>query len=349
MIKYIKSLDGVRGIAALMVIVYHYFNVNKFNGIGFSQIHKFVVIGQTGVSLFFVLSGFLITRILLRTKEKRNYFQKFYIKRALRIFPLYYLFLLIFYFIDPIIRSQQILPTGIAFWLYLQDIYMTFHFPKNGPDHFWSLAVEEHFYLFWPFIIYYLKDIDIFKVSIVLILFSFVLRYILFSNGYEVFYFTFTRIDELVLGAFLAILEIKNKLTIQSIKIYKNLFVVLVLANGALWVFLDSTTSILIQVIKFPLIGMLYFSALAILICLAENHFLSKILSSRPLLYTGKISYGMYVFHPMIFLYLDSYQYSINILWKFFIAIILIYIVSSICFFLFEKRFLDLKGKYTHS
>lgn len=101
-ITHIHTLDGLRGIAALMVMFFH-FNWQSFN---FSLINKVAVFGQTGVDLFFVLSGFLITRILIFTKENHsnNFFYNFYIRRSLRIFPLYYGFLILVYFVLPLFK-----------------------------------------------------------------------------------------------------------------------------------------------------------------------------------------------------------------------------------------------------
>src|ERR1700755_1520169 len=98
-LKYYKGLDGVRGLAALMIMFYHFTPDSSNTGSFLHFLKKISVIGQSGVTLFFVLSGFLITRILLASKPNKDYFKKFYTKRALRIFPLYYLFLIICFFI----------------------------------------------------------------------------------------------------------------------------------------------------------------------------------------------------------------------------------------------------------
>ncbi len=175
-IKYYKELDGVRGIAALMIMTFHFFQPIIPNTTTLIYINKFIKFGQTGVSLFFVLSGFLITRILLSTKEKSGYFLTFYIRRALRIFPLYYGFLIIYYFlINPYLYNASNLSfsTQFYYWFYLQNIADTFGWAANGPFHFWSLAVEEHFYLFWPLLVYYLNDKKIIIATICIIIIAF--------------------------------------------------------------------------------------------------------------------------------------------------------------------------------
>ena len=138
------------------------------------RIAKIAIFGQTGVTLFFVLSGFLITRILLSTKNQDNYFSAFYARRALRIFPLYYLFLAIYFFINPFIHGEQIIPASKQwyYWVYLQNFALTFNWDSAGPMHYWSLGVEEHFYLFWPVLVYFVDTKHISKVIYFIIIVS---------------------------------------------------------------------------------------------------------------------------------------------------------------------------------
>src|SRR4030095_1290908 len=140
--QHYPALDGLRGIAILLVVIYHNF--------GFINYSSF---GWLGGDLFFVLSGFLITDILINTVGKPGYLQNFYIRRVLRIFPLYYLCLIIFLLVLPrfailpdsdyYVRNQAWLWTYLQNWLYIfrgNDNTVSLH-------HLWSLAVEEQFYL----------------------------------------------------------------------------------------------------------------------------------------------------------------------------------------------------------
>jgi peptidoglycan/LPS O-acetylase OafA/YrhL len=211
-LKYYKNLDGVRAIAALMVMVFHFFQHVEPSTKLLNILTKVSVFGQTGVTLFFVLSGFLITRILLDTKETTGYFKNFYLRRALRIFPLYYLFLAITYYVVPLIVNT---PFGsfnqqIFYFTYLQNFAITFNWDSVGPVHFWSLAVEEHFYLFWPVVVYLFSTKNLSRVIIGIIIGALLLRIFMLNNGYGVFYFTFTRFDSLAIGALLAIAELRN-------------------------------------------------------------------------------------------------------------------------------------------
>ena len=165
-ISYIKELDGIRAIAAWMVMFLHFFQMLNINTGIFFYINKVAIFGGTGVSLFFVLSGFLITRILISSKLKKNYFKNFYIRRSLRIFPLYFLFLLFYYVAYPLVLNEKFVSfhNQIYYWVYLQNFALTFNWTSVGPLHLWSLAVEEHFYLIWPLLVY-LLDIKWLKKS----------------------------------------------------------------------------------------------------------------------------------------------------------------------------------------
>lgn len=158
-VNYLKPLDGIRAIAALMVMFFHFFGSVAASTPLLAAIKKGAVLGQTGVSLFFVLSGFLITRILISTKDSPRYFYNFYLRRTVRIFPLYYLFLVIYYFIRPLLIPEATVPSAgeqAYYWLYLQDFSETFDWLAKGPSHYWSLAIEEHFYMFWPLLVFFL-------------------------------------------------------------------------------------------------------------------------------------------------------------------------------------------------
>jgi peptidoglycan/LPS O-acetylase OafA/YrhL len=185
-IAYYKELDGVRGIAALMVMCFHFFQYLDSTNPIILMIKKVSIFGQTGVSLFFVLSGFLITRILIAEKGSKNYFLNFYIRRSLRIFPLYYLYLILVFFFIPIVTNANIpeFTRQIYHWIYLQDFAITFKWDYSGPLHFWSLAVEEHYYLFFPFLVYYLPDKKLLWAILSIVGISVISRFFLYRAGY---------------------------------------------------------------------------------------------------------------------------------------------------------------------
>lgn len=350
-LKHIKELDGVRAIAALMVMFFHFFNSLQTHNAFLILIKRYAFFGQTGVSLFFVLSGFLITRILLNTKHTATFFSNFYIRRSLRIFPLYFLFLIIYYFIVPFLENTPIVPFNqqIYFWVYLQNIAMTFKWSNSGPQPFWSLAVEEHFYLFWPLLIYFFDKYKI-KISIVLIiLLALLVRIILIKNNYNVFYFTFSRMDELAVGALLAILELEGKLELKNSKKFLLLFCLVIIPTIALWTLTSGLRMDSIQVSKFILLAFCYFSLVGLVLTLKETNWLIKFLKLKALSYTGKISYGLYVYHPLCFYLLSKYLKLDSVLLSFIFSFAFTYIIAGISYHFFESKFLVLKKKFAPS
>src|SRR5689334_6993090 len=145
-LKYMPQLDALRALAVLAVMVHHFLPVDRFIP------PDYITLGFLAVRLFFVLSGFLITGILLsyRSDTRDNALRRFYLRRVLRIFPIYYLTLFIALALQ--VRAIQL---G-AFWhlTYLSNYVAPFHPEWMGPaSHFWTLAVEEQFYFVWPFIV----------------------------------------------------------------------------------------------------------------------------------------------------------------------------------------------------
>src|SRR6186997_1549382 len=161
---FIPALDGLRGIAIVLVMLHHFTYLRPTSGID-ALIGNVLFFGWTGVDLFFVLSGFLITGILLDTRNSRRYFTTFYARRTLRIFPLYYLILFIalvvlpkFPAVDRVLIGQDELidlPPQWPYWLYLTNFSIADRGWVHGwVDVGWSLAIEEQFYLVWPLVIW---------------------------------------------------------------------------------------------------------------------------------------------------------------------------------------------------
>jgi peptidoglycan/LPS O-acetylase OafA/YrhL len=340
-LSYYKELDGVRGVAALMVMFFHFSQTFET----FAFFKKIAVFGQTGVSLFFVLSGFLITRILLSTKDSPNFFLNFYARRAVRIFPLYYLFLGIYYFLLPLIFNTPIPAFNLQMyhWVYLQNVAMTFNWKFEGPGHFWSLAIEEQFYLFWPCLVFFLSNRKIVILSVSIIVLAFFVRLFLVNHHYEVFYFTFCRIDELAVGALLAILEVKNKLISKNASRFLLLFVLIIIPTIIIWIFYTGLGNPILQTVKFMLLSFSYFSIIGFVISIKDIHPIKKMLEFKPLLFSGKISYGLYVYHPICFWILYRYYNTSTIVLNFILAFGVTYLIAAASYYLYEVRFLKLK------
>jgi len=352
--NYLKQLDGVRAIAALMIMFFHFFVLISMPG-PFQWLPHYAAFGRTGVTLFFVLSGFLITRILLVSKTTPRFFTNFYSRRVLRIFPLYYLFLILTYFVVPPLMHTPAIPAReqVYFWVYLQNIAETFKWPSDGPAHFWSLAVEEHFYLIWPCLIYFLTKRQT-KLAIAMILvIALGCRLLLIQQGREAYYFTFARMDDLGLGALLAIWESEGKL-----KGYSKQFLlgfILLLPSLLLWVpkagnfnYFGETIT-LVQGTRYDLLSFWYFCGVGIVLSLKESNAIYKILAGRFLSYTGRISYGLYVYHPLCFLLVRSMVHGLRLIPLFVISCLATYFIATVSYFFFEAKFLSLKRYFAPS
>lgn len=329
---------------------FHFFSgIQSDNSIIENFLVKTAVFGQTGVLLFFVLSGFLITRILLSAKDNVKYFSHFYIRRSLRIFPLYYLALCIYFLTASLIQQDAPSTPSLTwyYWPYLQNIAMTFNLNISGPSHFWSLAVEEHFYLFWPVIIFYAPAKRLPVIIGLIVICTIILRFILFHNGLEVFYFTGTTMDALAIGAILAVKEKNNSLLKRSLSSYLCVFSLIITTTVVLWLYSGGKGLLFIQAFKGTLVACVYYLLLSFIINLDKGSLFKKLLNHKLLLFTGKISYGLYVYHVLCFsLYLKYFTTS-YLLIDFLSCLVLSYVVASLSYFLFEVRFLRLKDNLT--
>ncbi len=293
--NYYKKIDGLRFVAISMVLIEHfaYFIGSKFSA------------GYYGVDLFFVISGFLITSILLNSKDPSfvNAYKKFIGRRTLRIFPLYYLTVTIL-FLAQVEVAQKYIVFLLTYTYNYVEVY--YHVPLNALSHFWSLCVEEQFYLFWPFIVlgFRRKPQILFLIIPVLILFSFsqlTFRWIESLNPYN-FVNLITRMGSLGLGAFGALLYKTNRVPDNLLRNrWIEYSVYLLLA------FLLATSF----QIKYLLLGLcsLY---LVLKSVHSEFHFkpLNKMLSARLPVYLGSISYGIYVFHLPVAYFVSEYFFD---------------------------------------
>ena len=351
-LKYYSNLNGVRGVAAIMIMVCHFFAYVTIEGKWLQILASLASFGQTGVSLFFVLSGFLITRILLQAKSKTNYFKTFFIRRALRILPLYYVFLLVFYYLFPYLTGQKIVSLHETwyYYVYLQNLALTFNWNASGPLHYWTLAVEEHFYLLWPFVVYFISKENLKKVVFGILLIAILVRFGLILNDKVVYCFTFSRFDALAIGGLLATLE--NNLWLSSKR--KSFFI---LISGAsmlllllLWSMYSGDQIEWIQVFKFSLLAVFYFSVLGFLLCINPSSWINRLLETSFLQTTGQISYGLYVFHPVAFILIIQFWMpaNTNIGLLFLLSFGLTYLLATLSFRFIEQPFLRLKKRWEY-
>jgi peptidoglycan/LPS O-acetylase OafA/YrhL len=199
----IAELDGVRGLAVLMVLAYHGFayEMARASWTGLARVVVALTnFGWLGVDLFFVLSGFLITGILLRTKRRPRALRNFYGRRALRILPLYYLVLLV------VLLSYDDAGAFVGLSaLFLANLTPLFGVAmRYGP--LWSLAVEEHFYLVWPWLVRATGRRGLALLAGAIVLGEPLLRWWGFVRGWDINYYSWFRFDGLAWGALLAVL-----------------------------------------------------------------------------------------------------------------------------------------------
>ena len=351
--NYIPALDGIRGIAILLVVTYHY--------LGFIKLFS---LGWAGVDLFFVLSGYLITSRLVATRDKPKYFRNFYFNRILRIFPVYFLALAIFYLAITIYVSKSevhyfdfYFKNWWAFVFFIQNwVYIIFGFsPENHLQHFWSLAIEEQFYLFWPLVLYFiLSSKRLISIGWISILFVICLRILIYNsnpdNPLSYFCNTFCRMDSFIIGGLLFIYRLKNN---KRIPILLHLVILGALVLGILFTN-TSSSNLFFGTIGYTVIAF-QFAGLIDLAITRRLWGLTILCENTLIRFVGKISYGLYIFHWPVLVILHSrlrdlfqnYKSLENLANP--LSLILCFIisigVSIISYFYFERYFLRLKKK----
>jgi peptidoglycan/LPS O-acetylase OafA/YrhL len=229
----------------------------------------------------------------------------------------------------------------------LQNIARTFNWLAIGPGHFWSLAVEEHFYLLWPAIIFlvYRKSLNsLIVISIFLFLLPLVLRYIMLRNGLEIDVFTFTRLDQLTLGGILAIIEKKGGVHEKQLKYYYLIFILGILLIG----FTKTLNYFNLNVYKHYSFGICYFGLIAVIATSTNKSILNRFLSLKLMQYLGKISYGIYVWHVLALDIVGNFLLTGYTAIDFALVILVTILISSISFKFLEKPFLNMKRKFSY-
>lgn len=347
---YYKNLDGIRGLAALMVLIFHFFSYPISTYFEAELFRKLTVVGEHGVSLFFVLSGFVVTRILLKKKNDKASLYSFYKNRILRIFPLYYFSLLVWYFVLPLALEEPIpsFESQIPFYLYLQNFSWLTEWEQSGPAHFWSLAVEEHFYLLWPILIILLgaKKLN-YKIYVIVFL-VLITKYFFLINGLSINKLTFTRLDQIALGGVIAFYEVKNANVFSDVKTIRILSILSVfsLLLGGYILFVQEEFFFYKELFKYNILALFFLCIIWIAAAKSSQKvWWNSLLMSRPFQLLGKVSYGIYVWHIFILVLQQKFFISEIVYLDLSITIILTLSVSYISFLFIEKPFLKLKTK----
>jgi len=309
----IPELDGIRAIAIWMVLLLHVFYgfKNPPGALDFlpGPISQILGHGWLGVDLFFLLSGFLITGILLDTKEHPNYFRNFYLRRVLRIMPLYFTLVFIWACLYRGYRRYFLLST--VFGANLAPLFHI-HAP-HGPDVLWSLAVEEHFYLLWPAIVFLVSRRKLLLLCFVILAGSPILRGFCASQGMNpelIYNLSWFRFDGLAGGAVIAIWARSHYVTTKTAaRLAVALLSVLILMTlvGAHFGLLGTKTV--------AAVGLRYtqaylgFGALFLLVFVHRGTKWTSLLRGRFMQLSGALSYCLYLIHLSLG---DGYRYAMN-------------------------------------
>lgn len=293
------ELDSVRGIAVLLVVVFHGFAgaylTLQFGGIA-DKFVRATCFGATGVNLFFVLSGFLITGILLESKTSEHYYRDFYVRRALRILPAYYLLLVML----ALLGSGTAAYFALSFF-YLSNVTGLFGVASAyGP--LWSLAVEEHYYLIWPTLVRNLSRRNLAVWAACLWLAIPLLRWAYFgrvgSEGLRTY--TWFCADNLAAGSLLAIL-LRVIPTRRAVLAVSSILVTLglVLAGTGGWYGVAGRTQVAGAVFADTTLSIFYSGVLAVFL-LAGTSSWRALVNLRVLRFFGYISYSLYLFQLIV-------------------------------------------------
>ena len=375
---HIKELDGLRGLAILFVMIFHFTADIPANSQTMRAVLKICSFGWIGVDLFFVLSGYLITGILLRTKGSPHFFRNFYARRTLRIFPLYYgVLFIIFIFLPYLGYLSEIQSTGkeqLWFWFYGTNLLIALKgigetiIAGIMLTHLWTLAVEEHFYLFWPAIVRWAKSQKLILISVCIILVCALSRGLIsyyFKHPLASYCLTPLRIDSLIMGALLAIFFHNNNRVSPAIRrlwigtlamSFSSLFVLALFRRGL------HPHDLLIQTIGYPIIYIFFTAIIALALVAKQNAFTRSFLRNRFLTSLGKYSYGIYIYHVVIWMPLNQWfsvaqlnritgSNEISAILHFFILSGASFVIAYLSWHIYENPFLKLKRffEYQHS
>lgn len=308
----LPALDGLRGLAILMVLVHHVCLVPLPVHLADRLIERASRPLWIGVDLLFVLSGFLITRSLLETMGRPGWLGSFFLRRSLRVLPLYFLSVLLFLVVLPrfpwsgfdAYRSYSSGEIASFFLVYLNYFYAT-TWPAGNLGHFWSLCIEIHFYLVWPFLVLWGKGrLELLcKLAILAVTFA---RIGAIATGYWTselgYHATHLRLDAPVAGALAYLVLQRCQGDPKFMPLVRRLLVPCACVAAGFLIFGRTRSSHLGNLVGFPFVG----ATICLFLLLAvkgEIRWLDRILTSRFMVWNGKLSYALYVFHfPAIYL-----------------------------------------------
>ncbi len=369
--RHYPALDGLRGIAFLAVFISHFYGmIDRSSPLGWG--------GWLGVDLFFVLSGFLITGILYDSLEQPRYFRNFYIRRALRIFPLYYLPWIVFLLLTPWLHPLWTRFDIARVFYYgnlmefsamrhpeIQSGGFMFYFPKGHLTGFntgalWSLCLEEQFYLLWPMLVYCVRRRrTIMQICVVALVCSLFLNTLLtiwawraHVNPNFIYTSTYTHFSPMLFGAWLA-LWLRGRPAGERVapSVYWTLILLpacLLFGSLARFAQIPNTSHPIVTSYGYSCSGLM--STGIVLATIQREGWLTRLLSARGLTWIGTLSYGLYIFHGYLMgtmnHHLDFFvRHRITMLFPL-TAFVLTYGLASLSYRFLEKPFLRLKDRF---
>lgn len=347
---HLSGLNGLRAIAAISVLIGH-ITSSTFCNFNFNL--PVVRIGEHGVTLFFVISGFLITFLLLIEKDKTKSIdiKKFYLRRILRIWPIYYLFVFVCYVLAFFISDIENIHSLNSLWyvFFTANIALIMNESVRIIIHFWSIGVEEQFYLFWPWIVKKVNSrMVLITLLVVVLLFATKSVSWMYLGNKSILYkfLNVTRFHCMLIGAIGAMFYYKN---------YKF--------------FIEFCTNKIIQIISWLLFVLIFtgivtppapivaeiIAVLSLLLIMGQVTKVNRLINLETALFdfTGKISYGIYVIHPLIILLLSILFKDLSL--PYFLQTVVVYssvigitiFIAYLSYEYYEKPFLKLKSRFT--
>ncbi|HEU4882125.1 MAG TPA: acyltransferase [Longimicrobium sp.] len=305
---HVPALDGLRGCAVLAVLLLHFTSALGAPAGEPARVAKQAFgTGWVGVDLFFVLSGFLITGILADARDTPHRYRTFYIRRALRILPLYYGFVLLLFVVPPLVGARAYttsIEDQLPYWLHLQNFRPLTSDALNFAGHLWSLAIEEQFYLVWPLVVFTLSRRNVLRVCAACLVGALAYRVagvLAGANLHTVYFLTPGRVDGLALGGAIALMARGGGMPrLRRIAPAVLAASAAVLAGAALHPSgFDPGGAYMVSVGYSALA--FFFGAVLVLALDAGPARLPRLLSGGVLRFFGRYSYGLYVLHvPLI-------------------------------------------------
>ena len=388
--RAIPALDGMRGIAVILVLVFHFAwtfpGDDPTTAVTFAEkvavrVHALLWSGWTGVDLFFVLSGYLITRGLVAPSKRAigSRLKMFWMRRVLRIFPLYYAFIIVGTIVAFAVAGGSAWVPGASYWIYMQNYALAFDDEVlRWTAHFWSLAIEEQFYFVWPIVAVLVSRRRLIPTILVLVPAVVMLRGLMVFKGAQIPLFqhllhdqegiakfvyraTFTRADGLLLGAFVAVTqrEVSHPVSVAWRRLRLPIWISTALALLGLYVLANGLNDYDRRIMAVGYVILAVFFAASISMCadavISERA--RRFLSWRPLVACGKVSYGMYIFHWVLVILLvprlvpmqkgmDAATQMALVTGVIVGGIAIVYVLAEVSFRFFETPFLKLKKHF---